>query len=54
MEKVQLFTYTQDELREYVRRCASEDKPKFRPKLSALAFYPIADELVKMFGTPDP
>lgn len=48
MEKVQLFTYTQAELREYVRRCATEDKPKFRPKLSALSFYPIADDLVKI------
>jgi acyl-coenzyme A synthetase/AMP-(fatty) acid ligase len=47
MEKVQLFIYTQTELREYVRRRQTEDKPKFRPKLSALTFYPIVDELVQ-------
>jgi acyl-CoA synthetase (AMP-forming)/AMP-acid ligase II len=46
MEKVQLFTYTQAELRDYARRRQTEDKPRFRPKLSALTFYPIADELV--------
>ena len=50
MEKVQLFTYTWDELRDYVRRCQTEDKPKFRPKLSALMFYPIADEWVKILA----
>ncbi len=48
MEKVQIFTYTQDELRDYVRRCQIEDKPKFRPKLSALTFYPVADALVQV------
>jgi hypothetical protein len=51
MEKVQLFTYAQDELRDYVRRCQTEDKPKFRPKLSALTFYPVADELVRILLT---
>ena len=50
MEKVQVFTYTQAELREYVQRCKAEDKPKFRPKLSALTFYPVADELVKIIS----
>ena len=48
MEKVQLFTYTLGELREYVRRRETEDKPKFRPKLSALGFYPIAEDLVQV------
>jgi hypothetical protein len=48
MDKVRAFSYAHNDLCEYVRRCATEARPKFRPKLAALVFYPIVDELVKM------
>ncbi len=50
MEKVQLFAYTRADLQEYARRRQTEDKPKMRPKFSALTFYPVADDLVRVLG----
>ena len=50
MEKVQLFVYTRADLQEFARRRQTEDKPKMRPKFSALTFYPVADDLVRVLG----
>jgi len=50
MEKVQLFAYTRADLQEFARRRQTEDKPKMRPKFSALTFYPVADDLVRVLG----
>jgi hypothetical protein len=50
MEKVQLFVYTRADLQAYARRRQTEEKPKMRPKFSALTFYPVADDLVRVLG----
>lgn len=48
MEKVQLFVYTRTDLQEFARRRQVEAKPKMRPKLAALTFYPVAEDLVRV------
>ena len=53
MEKVQVYTYTRADLQDYARRRQTEEKPKMRPKFSALTFYPIADDLVRLLGAAD-